>query len=74
MRGVAIGPNVVMDTQSTVTLDVLANAVVGGLHARVLKVIEEYAEKALAQTCEYNRVAYRGDKVRELYQVVRLPW
>jgi acetyltransferase-like isoleucine patch superfamily enzyme len=74
MPGVSIGPNAVVAAESLVTADVAANTVVGGVPARMLMSVEEYAEKALAQTPEYDRSAYRADKVRELLRVFPRPW
>jgi acetyltransferase-like isoleucine patch superfamily enzyme len=74
MPGVTIGPTAVVAAESVVTADVPPNTVAGGVPARVLMMVEEYAEKALAQTPEYDRAAYRADKVRELLRLFPRPW
>jgi acetyltransferase-like isoleucine patch superfamily enzyme len=74
MPGVTIGPTAVVAAESVVTADVAPNTVVGGVPARVLMTVEEYAEKALAQTPGYDRAAYRADKVRELLRLFPRPW
>lgn len=74
MPGVTIGPTAVVAAESVVAADVPPNTVVGGVPARVLMTVEEYAQKALAQTPEYDRAAYRTDKVRELLRLFPRPW
>jgi acetyltransferase-like isoleucine patch superfamily enzyme len=74
MPGVSIGPNAVVAAQSVVTADVPPNSVVGGIPARVLMPVKEYAEKALAQNPDYDRGAYRIDKVKELLRIFPRPW
>jgi len=74
MPGVSIGPNAVVAAESVVTADVPPNTVVGGVPARVLMTVEEYAEKALAQTPSYDVAAYRADKARELVRLFPRPW
>ncbi len=46
LPGVVIGENVVIGAGSVVTKDVPPNTVVGGIPAKVIKPIEEYAKKA----------------------------
>src|SRR6266513_4023061 len=74
MPGVSIGPNDVVAAGSVVTADVPPNSVVGGIPARVLMTVEEYAEKALAQTPQYDGRAYRIDKAAELLRLFPRPW
>jgi len=74
MPGVSIGPDSVVAAYSVVTKDVPPNTVAGGVPARVLMSTEEYAEKALAQTPDYDRSAYRHDKVAELLWLYPRPW
>ncbi|NTW87564.1 MAG: acyltransferase [Desulfobulbaceae bacterium] len=74
MPGVSIGPNCVVATCAVVTKNVPPNTVVGGVPARIIMSIEEYAEKSLAQTPDYNRKAYRSDKVSELLRLFPRPW
>lgn len=74
MPGVSIGPNCVVAAQSVVTVDAPPNAVVGGVPARVLMSVHDYAEKSLAQNPDYDRRAYRTDKRSELQRIFPRPW
>jgi acetyltransferase-like isoleucine patch superfamily enzyme len=74
MPGVSIGPHAVVAAESVVAADAPPHTVVGGVPARVLMSVEEYAQKALAQTPQYDRAAYRADKVRELLRIFPRPW
>ncbi len=74
MPGVSIGPNAVVAAQSVVTHDVPAETVVGGAPARVLMSVREYAEKSLDQTPDYDRRAYRTNKMAELLRLFPRPW
>jgi acetyltransferase-like isoleucine patch superfamily enzyme len=74
MPGVSIGPNSVVAAHSVVTKDVAPNTVAGGVPARALMSTDQYAEKALAQTPDYDREAYRRDKVAELLRLYPQPW
>ena len=74
MPGVTIGPNSIVAARSVVTKDVPPNTVTGGVPARVLTSIEEYAEKALALTPDYDREAYRLDKQAEVLRLYPRPW
>jgi len=74
MPGVTIGPNSVVAAASVVTKSVPPNSVAGGVPARVLMDVEEYAEKCLAQNPAYDVEAYRKDKVSELLRLFPRPW
>jgi len=74
MPGVSVGPNSVVAAHSVVTQDVPPNTVAVGVPARVLMTVEEYAEKALAQTPAYDRTAYKNDKAGELVRLFPRPW
>jgi carbonic anhydrase/acetyltransferase-like protein (isoleucine patch superfamily) len=56
--GVTIGPNSIVGAGSVVFEDVPPNTVVAGNPARVICTLEEYAEKRLAQTPDYDVAAY----------------
>jgi len=74
MPGVSVGPNSVVATGSVVTKDVPPNTVVGGVPAKVIKGVEAYAENCLATNPDYDRAAYRRDKVAELLRLYPRPW
>jgi acetyltransferase-like isoleucine patch superfamily enzyme len=74
MPGVSIGPNSVVAAGSVVTKDVPPNSVAGGVPARVIKSVEAYAEVCLATTPDYDRQAYKRDKVDELLRLYPRPW
>lgn len=46
MPGVTIGDNVIVGCGAVVTHDVAANSIVGGVPARVIETLDEYAQKA----------------------------
>lgn len=72
--GVSIGPDSVVGAHSVVTKDVPANTVAAGVPARPLMSTEEFAEKCLRETPEYDEVAYRKDKRAELLRIFPRPW
>jgi acetyltransferase-like isoleucine patch superfamily enzyme len=74
MPGVTIGPNAVVAAQSVVSQSVPPNTVAGGIPARALMTIEEYAEKALEQTPHYDRTNYKRNKTAELLRLFPRPW
>ena len=70
MPNVHIGKNCVIGAGSIVTKDIPDNSVAVGSPARVVKTIEEYAEKCLHATPEYSAEDYIIDKkqvVQRLY-------
>jgi acetyltransferase-like isoleucine patch superfamily enzyme len=74
MPGITIGPNAVVAAGSVVVADVPPGTVAGGVPARVLKTVEAYAEACLAANPQYDREAYRRDKVTELLRLFPRPW
>ena len=66
MPGVTIGKRCVIGAGSVVTKDVPDGMVVCGVPAKVVMTTEEYAEKCLAGTPEYNEDAYMQNKRRFL--------
>lgn len=74
LHGVTMGPNSVVAAHAVVTKDVPPNSVVAGVPARVIMSVEDYAERCLLQTPDYDRDAYRRDKVSELLRLFPRPW
>lgn len=74
LPGISIGPNSVVAAGSIVASDVPPNTVVGGNPARVLKGVEDYANKCLMNTPDYDRIAYKYNKKRELLRIFPYPW
>ncbi len=74
MPGVTIGPNSVVGTGAVVTKDVPPNTVAVGLPAKPIMTIEEYAERSLAATPEYDRANYKSHKIEELLKLYPRPW
>ena len=74
MPGVSIGPNSVVATGAVVTRDVPPGTVAAGVPAKVVRTVEEYAEKSLAAVPDYDRAAYRRNKVQELLRIYPRPW
>jgi acetyltransferase-like isoleucine patch superfamily enzyme len=74
MPGVTIGPNAVVASAALVVKDVPPNTVVGGVPARFLKTLDDYAQSCLEATPAYDPEAYRRDKVAELLRLYPRPW
>jgi acetyltransferase-like isoleucine patch superfamily enzyme len=74
MPGVSIGPNAVVAAGSVVTRDVPPDSVAGGTPARVLTSIDDYARKCLAKTPDYDRAAYKREKMAEILRLYPRPW
>lgn len=73
LPGVSIGPNAVVAAGAVVTRDVPPNSVVGGNPARVLATVDQYAEKCLATTPEYDEDAYFRDTRAEVSRIYPSP-
>jgi acetyltransferase-like isoleucine patch superfamily enzyme len=74
MPGISVGPNSVVAAGSIVTKDVPPNSVVGGCPAKFIMSLEEYAEKSLIKTPEYNKDAYLYNKKETLLSLFPYPW
>ena len=74
MPGVSIGPNSVVAAGAVVTRDVPPNTVHGGVPAKLICSVQEYAERSLQKTPKYDPAAYRTDKVKELLRLYPRPW
>jgi len=69
MPGVTIGPNSVVGAGAVVTKNVPPNSVVAGVPAKVMMSVNDYAERCLKTTPEYDREAYLRDKRKELLRI-----
>jgi len=70
MPGVTIGPNAAVGAGSIVTKDVRANTIVAGNPARYICNMEEYAEKCLTSTPDYDVELYRENKQKCVLQIL----
>lgn len=69
LPGVSIGPNSIVGAGSLVRKDVEPNSVYAGVPARRICSLEEYAEKCLRETPEYDKERYGIDKKSEVLRV-----
>lgn len=69
LPGVTVGENSIVAAMSVVTKDVPPNTVVGGNPARIIGSFEDYAEKCLKESPDYDISAYRKDKKSELLRI-----
>jgi carbonic anhydrase/acetyltransferase-like protein (isoleucine patch superfamily) len=72
LPGVTIGPYSVVGIGAVVTKDVPPHTVVAGNPARVICTVEEYAEKRLAQTPDYDVAEYQRN-TRAVVEALYLP-
>ena len=70
MPGVTIGPNSIVGSGAIVTKDIEPNSVYAGVPARYICSLEEYAEKCLRETPDYDIEAYRQNKQQEVIRVL----
>lgn len=71
LPGVVIGSNSVVGCGSVVTKNVLPNSVVAGNPAKYIMSVDEYAEKCLKNTPQYNIADYKVNKEKELLRIYR---
>jgi acetyltransferase-like isoleucine patch superfamily enzyme len=74
MPNVVIGPNSVVAAGAVVTKDVPPNMVVGGVPARVMCKVAEYANSSLRKCPKYDELEYNRNKKRELLRIFPGPW
>lgn len=70
LPGVSIGDDSIVGAGSIVTKDVPPGSVVAGVPARVICTTEEYAEKCLKNTPEYDVEAYKKDQKSEVLKML----
>jgi acetyltransferase-like isoleucine patch superfamily enzyme len=70
MPGVSIGPNAVVGAGAVVTKNVPPNCVVGGVPAKVIMSVEEYAEKSLASSPVFDSDNYKRNRKSEILRVL----
>jgi acetyltransferase-like isoleucine patch superfamily enzyme len=74
MPGVTIGPDSIVAAGAVVVKDVPPGEVHGGVPAKKICTVEEYAEKILETMPDYNLAAYKQDKKAELLRLFPYPW
>jgi acetyltransferase-like isoleucine patch superfamily enzyme len=74
MPGVIIGPDAVVAAGAVVTKNVSPNTVVGGVPAKPICTVEQYAENSLKNLASYDRLAFLSAKKEELLRRFPRPW
>jgi acetyltransferase-like isoleucine patch superfamily enzyme len=74
MPGITVGPNAVVAAGAVVTKSVAPNTVVGGVPAKPICTVEQYAENALKNLTPYDRQAFLTEKKEELLRRFPRPW
>ena len=70
LPGVTIGPNSIVGAASVVTKDVEPDSVYAGVPAKRICSLDEYAEKCLEQTPNYDLSAYKNNKRAEVLRIL----
>ena len=70
MPNVTIGDNCVIGAGSVVTKDIPAGHVACGVPAKIISTIENYAEKCLRNTPDYNVEEYKQNKKECLKKII----
>ncbi|MEM5788460.1 MAG: acyltransferase [Syntrophobacteraceae bacterium] len=74
LPGVSIGPDSIVAAGAVVAGDIPPGEVWGGVPARRICKVEEYAAKVMRETPAYEKEAYRRDKKSELLRLFPYPW
>ncbi len=72
LPNVEIGENVVIGAGSVVADAIPSNSVYAGIPAKYICTIEEYAEKCLKETPDWNKEEFKKDKKGEIIKVVSI--
>lgn len=70
LPGITIGPNAIVGAGSILTKNVPPNSVYAGNPAHYICSVDEYAEKCLRETPDYNIESYRSNKKEELLRIL----
>ena len=70
LPGVTIGPNAIVGAGSLVTKDVPEGCVYAGVPAKFICKLEDFKEKCLEQTPQYDKEAYRKNKRDEVLRIL----
>lgn len=71
---VTIGPNSVVAAGSVVTKDIPPNTVAVGNPAKVIMTVDEYAEKILDNSPEFDMENLKSNKQEEVLKLFPYPW
>jgi acetyltransferase-like isoleucine patch superfamily enzyme len=74
LPGIEIGPNAIVAAGAVVSRPVPPDSVAGGVPARVLMSLDEYATRSRQGMPDYDRAAYARNKKRELLRIFPRPW
>ncbi len=74
LPGIEIGPNSVVAAGAVVSRSVPPDSVAGGVPAKVLMSLDEYAVRCRQAMLDYDRPAYSRNKKQELLRVFPRPW
>ena len=74
MPGITIGPNSVVAAGAVVNKTIPPGVVAGGVPAKAIMTVEEYAAKSLANNSAYDRNAYKSNKKLEITRLFPRPW
>ena len=71
MPEISIGDNVIVGAGSIVTKDIPPDSVVAGVPAKVIKTIDEYANKCIKETPDYSEIEYKRNKRNTIIKLYR---
>ena len=71
MPGVRIGSNCVIGAGSVITKNIPDNSVAVGVPAKIIRTVEDYAERCLNNCPEYSEEQYLRDKKSEILRIYK---